>query len=404
MKRLFFKGVRLKDRRVPEGHAIKPWTPFRAVVPLLPRGVGLVPLRTVVKKGTLLGEDGGFAPEDGLVVEYREMVHPMLGKVLCAVMELQPGDSENSTEKYALEGAHTREDILQAVRQAGIINESTGEYLWKELAAWEKEPPAYVAADLLEDDPLCGAGAALFVSDREKVLRGLEYLGDALPGVPRKIAWNSRWMEEAPERVPKKYGIRLKDRYPAWVLHLQETSLNAVRVGVQALLAMAEAVEEGKPQTHTAVTVAGEVLSEPGIYWVPVGTPVGELLDYCGAGTRPCQAVMGQALAGMPVLDLDTPITPVTRGITVWNPQKARLDNRVFPCIGCGKCQSACPQGLEPWRVQEALGLDPIPEAMLWKVETCSQCGVCRVVCPSGIDLTACMRQALELRKRGGLT
>lgn len=404
MKHLFFKGVRLTSSTIPADHSIAPWTPSRAVVPLLPREIGLVPVGTAVKKGALLGEEGGFAPENGVVTEYREILHPILGKVFCAVMELRPKSEKKKSKKYALRGAHNREDILQAVRRAGIINECTGEYLWKELESWSQEPPAYVAADLLEDDPLCGAGAALFISDREKVLQGMEYLASALPGIPRKMVWNSRWMEENRETIPSKYQLRLAGRYPAWVLHLQKTGDTAVRIGVQALAAMTEAVEEGLPQTHTVVTVSGEVLSHPGRYLVPVGTPVGELLTHCGAGARPCQAVMGEALTGQSVLDPDTPITASTRGITVWTPQKARLDDRVFPCIGCGKCQSVCPQGLEPWVVQEALGLDPVPERMLWRVEECSQCGVCRAVCPSGIDLTACMKQAAELRKRGGLT
>ena len=65
--------------------------------------------------------------------------------------------------------------------------------------------------------------AALFVSEREKVLRGMEYLGDVLPEISRKIVWNSRWMEENQEGIPKKYGLRLKKRYPAWVLHQQES-------------------------------------------------------------------------------------------------------------------------------------------------------------------------------------
>lgn len=403
MKDLFCKGVRLTDRSALMERTITSWTPSRVVVPLLPTGIGRVPVGTSVKKGALLGEEGGFAPENGVVMEYREISHPLLGKVLCAVMELRPKKRKSKSHPYALEGAHNQTDILQAVRQAGIINESTGEPLWKELKTWAEEKPSYVAIDLLEDDPLCAAGASLFVSDREKAFRGMEYLADVLPGIPRKIMWNSPWMEENQGRLPNKYGLRLQDRYPAWELHLQQTKDHGVRMGAQALIAMAEAVEEGKPQTHTIVMVSGESLVCPGMYWVPIGTPVGDLLEYCGAGARPCQAVMGAAMTGQAVLDPDVPIVPASRGITVWTPQVVQLDDRVFPCIGCGKCQSACPKGLEPWMVQEALGLDPIPTHMLWRVEECSQCGVCRAVCPSRIDLTACMKQAVELRKRGGL-
>ena len=151
------------------------------------------------------------------------------------------------------------------------------------------------------------------------------------------------------------------------------------------------------------ITVGGDAFAAPRLCKVPIGTPVGDLLEHCGIGARPCQAVMGSALSGYNILDPDTPVIASTRCIVVWRPTSERLDDRVFPCIGCGKCQRACPKGLEPWVVQDALGQDPIPENMLWNVEACTQCGVCRAVCPSGIDLLACMRQAAELRKRGGL-
>ena len=46
--------------------------------------------------------------------------------------------------------------------------------------------------------------------------------------------------------------------------------------------AIAEAVVNNKPLTHRVVTVTGEAIANPGNYYVPVGTTVEELLEFCG--------------------------------------------------------------------------------------------------------------------------
>lgn len=53
-------------------------------------------------------------------------------------------------------------------------------------------------------------------------------------------------------------------------------------VGAQACAALYRAVQEGMPQTNTVVTVAGDGVWRAGNLRVPVGTPIGELLERCG--------------------------------------------------------------------------------------------------------------------------
>lgn len=401
----FPKGIRMTQKNGLVLEKSSSWTPERVLIPLYPKGIGLVPVGTRVKKGALLGEEGGFAPENGILREYRELNHPMLGKVLCAglELELEKKKKEQRRGNPQLEGARKPEDILKAARHSGILEECSGELLWKQMEHMMASPPELIAADALDDDPIPQAGAAFFIKEKHKVIRGLTYLSQALGGVQERVAWNSRWVGEAMEDLPARYSLRLKNRYPAWEIFEESHRGAACRVGVQALAALADASERQMPQTHTVITVGGDAFAAPRLCKVPIGTPVGDLLEHCGIGARPCQAVMGSALSGYNILDPDTPVIASTRCIVVWRPTSERLDDRVFPCIGCGKCQRACPKGLEPWVVQDALGQDPIPENMLWNVEACTQCGVCRAVCPSGIDLLACMRQAAELRKRGGL-
>lgn len=397
MKRLFPRGVRLAlGENIPR-QEITSWSPRQVLVPLYPKGVGLFSVGTAVKKGDLLGEEGGFAPENGVVQAYREIQHPLLGKVLCVELELLPEKQENEQRK-----PETEKNVFEIVKHSGIVEECSGEILWKWMERMASQQPSTIAVDALEDEPL-SPGGAFFAQNQETVLLGLKILAEFLGVSQQKIAWNSKEVGKAMENLPESYSLELRERYPAWTLYQEEKKASIVRIGPQAAAALAQAMEEGIPQTHTAVIVAGNAVSKPQILWVPIGTRIQDLLEYCGVGTRPCVAVMGNKLGGYTVTDGDMPIVAASQCITAWKPEEQKLDDRVFPCIGCGKCQRACPKNLEPWLVQEALGQEPVPQEMLWRVEDCCQCGVCQMVCPSGINLPACMKQAAELRKRGGL-
>ena len=400
MKRLHSGGIRLAQGQGPLCANLVSWTPQRVLIPLPPREAGTVPAGTRVKKWALLGEQGGFAPEEGVVWGYQEISHPLIGKTLCTVLLLDSREERADKGKKKNPKGNPKGEISQAARQAGIVDECSGEPLWKVIEQMRDCPPQWLAADVLEDDPAKASGALFFAENSKKALRGLKALADAV-GVKGRVVWNSPWLEETCSSLPGEMSLRLPGKYPAWELCREASS--ARRVGVQALAALADALESGVPQTHTAILLQGDLLPEPLAFWVPIGTTVGDLLEHCGAATRPCQVHMGGLLTGRSVLEEDTPIVPASRGLTVESPAKQRLDERVFPCIGCGSCQASCPAGLAPWAVQDALSREPVAQHLLGEVEDCCQCGVCRAVCPSGIDLMACMRQAAELRKRGGL-
>ena len=71
MKRLYSGGIRLTQGQEPLCANLVPWTPQRVLIPLPPREAGTVPAGTRVKKWVLLGEQGGLAPEEGVVCGYQ---------------------------------------------------------------------------------------------------------------------------------------------------------------------------------------------------------------------------------------------------------------------------------------------------------------------------------------------
>lgn len=60
---------------------------------------------------------------------------------------------------------------------------------------------------------------------------------------------------------------------------------------------------------------------------------------------------------------------------------------RQEPCVHCGECVRACPDGLDPERLFFALVADDFAAARTDRVDRCSECNRCVDVCPSHIPL-----------------
>jgi electron transport complex protein RnfC len=60
-----------------------------------------------------------------------------------------------------------------------------------------------------------------------------------------------------------------------------------------------------------------------------------------------------------------------------------------MPCIHCGDCVRACPVGLQPQRLLQALLAQRPGAAMDLGLADCNECGLCDLACPSRIALRA---------------
>lgn len=64
------------------------------------------------------------------------------------------------------------------------------------------------------------------------------------------------------------------------------------------------------------------------------------------------------------------------------------------PCIRCGDCADACPEGLAPARLAARLDADDLDGALERGLMTCTGCGACEAVCPSGLPLAVWFGEA----------
>lgn len=76
----------------------------------------------------------------------------------------------------------------------------------------------------------------------------------------------------------------------------------------------------------------------------------------------------------------------------------------VLPCSHCGYCLPACPEGLSPVALWEALEANDDARALALGLDRCSGCGQCDRACPSHIALSAqLVLRRDQLRERAAM-
>jgi Na+-translocating ferredoxin:NAD+ oxidoreductase RnfC subunit len=172
-----------------------------------------------------------------------------------------------------------------------------------------------------------------------------------------------------------------------------------------------------RPVTHKYLTVAGAVV-HPVTLRVPVGIPIGEVIEAAGGPTVPSFGVLlGGVMMAKPAADLNVPVTKTTGGIVVLPAEHALIRRHNAPwihvqrigrsaCDQCRFCTEFCPRFLlghpiEPHRAMQSLGFQTGADAMVSTLYCC-ECNLCTMFgCPEDLDpKTVCVQNKPLARER----
>ncbi len=174
-------------------------------------------------------------------------------------------------------------------------------------------------------------------------------------------------------------------------------------LNVQTLLAVSKAIDQGECLRSRIVTVSGHGIQEPSNLKVLIGTPIGYLLECCGGvkeGKQ--QLILGGPMMGLSVPSTEMPITKTSSALLVLDDTDLRAPplSTEHPCIRCGTCSDACPQGLLPQNLHDQVKARRMAELESLHLLDCIECGCCDVVCPSLIPLTERFRAGKKQLRR----
>ncbi len=161
---------------------------------------------------------------------------------------------------------------------------------------------------------------------------------------------------------------------------------------VGTCLAVQDAVVNGRPLTERVTTVTGDPVAEPGNVLNRIGTPYADLIAFCG-GLRGSVAkvISGGPMMGFAQGSLDGATAKTTSGLLALAPGQAPVYESLA-CISCGRCVQACPMGLLPCELSQALEAEDYDLADAFHVMDCIECGCCAYVCPARRPLVQHMR------------
>ena len=384
----FFRGVKLKGRKSPtdESPIERIPLPEEVVIPLK-QGIGGVATPTVsagdpVKRGTLLGLIEGLGTN----------VHASVAGTVKAIAQ----------------------EIIARVAEAGILGMGgAGFPTARKLTP--KHPVTTLLLNGAECEPYLTCDDRLMREEREKILRGAEYLKTALGASEIIIAIEKNkpaslaLFEETPYRV-----VALKKQYPMGSeKHLiycctgkvvpQGGLPSDIGVSVQNVataFAVCEAVEEGIPLIERVVTVAGGGIQTPKNLRCPVGTPLSALAAYCGINDNAVKYVIGGPMTGAALTGLNAPVTKTTSGLLLLTKKETNAEAPT-PCINCGMCADVCPMRLLPMQTAFYASAKEYENAAKYGgVLSCIECGACSYICPARRPLAQAIKTAkAELKK-----
>ena len=174
------------------------------------------------------------------------------------------------------------------------------------------------------------------------------------------------------------------------------TDVGCIVINCTSVDVFAKYIKTGMPLVSRCVTVDGSGVNNAKNVIVPLGTPIGDVFEYCGGlkdGVK--KIIRGGPMMGQAVPGLDLPVEKVTNALLALSAAESELPEE-SACIKCGMCISKCPMDLMPSFIESAYELKKPELLKKYKVNMCAECGCCAYLCPAHRPLA----QVMTLSKR----
>lgn len=307
----------------------------------------------------------------------------------------------------------TPEEIRSRVAEAGIVGQGGAAFpTYVKLSPPKDKRIDVVVLNGCECEPYLTRDYRLMIERSDDLISGFKLIMKAL-GVNRGVIGIENNKPEAIKLLSGKVAdekglevISLKTKYPQGAEKMLikavtgkevppgklPMDVGAVIQNIGTAIAIHDAVVKGEVLTVAALTVSGKGIKIPKNLLVPVGTPIQNVIDFCGGVTEDSvKIVVGGPMMGVAQFDLHAPVMKATSGILVLTKDEV-AENPETPCLRCGQCVGACPLNLMPTKLARYSQLQKYEEAEGADVTVCMECGTCAYTCPANIPLVQWIR------------
>ena len=395
--------AKLKAERIP--------TPKSITVPMsMHIGAPAVPIVRVgdtVKVGQLIGEAGPglsspvYSGVSGTVKKIDGIISISGAQIPTVVIE---SDGEQTiAESVVPYEVNTREEFLEALSRSGIVGLGGAGFptLVKLKADVSKidtllingaECEPYITSDTrtMIDD-------AAAVADGIRLVAGFLEIKNIVIGIEKNKPECIASMRRAVADIAGASVKPLPSVYPqggekVLVYHtlgrvIKEGGLpldcGVIVMNCTTIAAISSFIRTGMPLVEKCITVDGSAVANPKNVIAPIGTPVMDLIEFCGGfSEEPRKMLYGGPMMGIALPDTSSPVLKQTNAVLAFGKKEA-TPPKVTPCIKCGRCVEHCPFGLDPTAISKAYKENDPETLEKLKVNLCMECGCCSYVCPA---------------------
>jgi Na+-translocating ferredoxin:NAD+ oxidoreductase RnfC subunit len=143
--------------------------------------------------------------------------------------------------------------------------------------------------------------------------------------------------------------------------------------------------------------VSGEAAGKKGMYRVPHGTPISEIMAAADV-KDPFRIVGGSILAGNAVFSTEAPVNRGIKELLFLSEAEVSEEEEVN-CIRCGRCADVCPVGLKPYELNALAIVRDFDSFFAERGGMCVECGLCSYICPSKRHLTQSFKTAKKVKR-----
>lgn len=410
--------------------------PIKAILPKgdlvypLSQHIG-APAVPVVKKGDrvltgqLIAEAGGFvsAPIYATVSGTVKAIEPhrvVTGDNVMSIVIENDGLYEE-TEAWPVKKLeeYTREEIIARVKEAGIVGMGgAGFPTFIKLSPKEPEKIEYVIANCAECEPYLTSDYRRMLEEPQKLIDGLKVSLSLFPNAQGILAVEDnkpdciallKNLTRSEQRISVK---ALKTKYPQGAerqliyattgrkIHsgMLPADVGCVVNNVDTVVAIYQAVLEGRPLMHRIVTVTGDAIQDPRNFIVRIGTNYQELIEEAGGfKQKPVKIISGGPMMGFGLFDLHVPTTKSASALLCLTKDEVSA-MEPSACINCGRCVEVCPGRVVPKLLADCAEHYDEQAFLEHDGMECCECGCCSYVCPAKRPLTQTIKSMRKMQ------
>ena len=319
----------------------------------------------------------------------------------------------------------SKEEIKEKIRMAGVVGMGgAGFPTHVKLSPKEPDKIDYCIANCAECEPYLTSDYRRMIEEPQKLIDGLKIILSLFDNAKGILAVEDNKtdcieiLKKLTKDEPRILVKTLRTKYPQGserqlIFATTKRAINCDMLpadagcivnNVDTVVAIYNAVMEGKPLMERIVTVTGDCVRKPQNYRVHIGMMYSELISEAGAlRYEPVKIVSGGPMMGFGLIDTNVPTTKTASALLCMSRDEV---SEVEPsaCINCGMCAQVCPGRVVP-KILSDMAEHGDEEGFVAKNGMeCCECGCCSYICPAQRNLTQSIKSMrktiLAKRKR----